>query len=382
MFAPSQRLRLQVASFDGGMYLFQNCRTRGLIPMPSGSKVATLYVAGNPVTYNVATFDPLGIGINPLVRQFWNKYMPPSNEATCSLSRCDGANIQGFIGNVGTPQNDNFGVARLDHDFGDKWHFMSSYRYYHLVRATTNQVDVGGFFPGDTLGAASAVSNRPQTPWYLVAGLTTNISSNTTNDFHYSFLRNFWQYGTLGAPPQISGLAGALEPGGESATQVLGPFNVDTQNTRTRFWDGHDHTFKDDVTTLHGKHMFQFGGQYQHNFDYHQRSDNGGGIDYFPTYQLGTNSGAGSGIDLTGYTPPGISPTDPNWGRDYAAMLGMVSIAQVAYTRSGTSLNLNPPLTPAFDKSTIPYYNMYFSDTWRMKPRFTLTYGLGWTLEM
>ena len=338
--------------------------------------------AGNPVTYNVATFDPLGIGINPLVRQFWNKYMPQSNEATCSLSRCDGANIQGFIGNVGTPQNDNFGVARLDHDFGDKWHFMSSYRYYHLVRATTNQVDIGGFFPGDTLGAASAVSNRPQTPWYLVAGLTTNISSNTTNDFHYSFLRNFWQYGTLGAPPQISGLAGALEPGGESATQVLGPFNVDTQNTRTRFWDGHDHTFKDDVTTLHGKHMFQFGGQYQHNFDYHQRSDNGGGIDYFPTYQLGTNSGAGSGIDLTGYTPPGISPTDPNWGRDYAAMLGMVSIAQVAYTRSGTSLNLNPPLTPAFDKSTIPYYNMYFSDTWRMKPRFTLTYGLGWTLEM
>ena len=43
---------------------------------------------------------------------------------------------------------------------------------------------------------------------------------------------------------------------------------------------------------------------------------------------------------------------------------------------------MNPPLTPASDKSTIPYYNLYFSDTWRMTPRFTLTYGLGWTLEM
>jgi hypothetical protein len=41
-----------------------------------------------------------------------------------------------------------------------------------------------------------------------------------------------------------------------------------------------------------------------------------------------------------------------------------------------------PPLTPAFDQSTIPYYNIYFSDTWHMKPTFTLTYGLGWTLEM
>jgi hypothetical protein len=39
-------------------------------------------------------------------------------------------------------------------------------------------------------------------------------------------------------------------------------------------------------------------------------------------------------------------------------------------------------LTPAFDQATIPYYNVYFSDTWHMKPTFTLTYGLGWALEM
>jgi len=59
-----------------------------------------------------------------------------------------------------------------------------------------------------------------------------------------------------------------------------------------------------------------------------------------------------------------------------------VSIAQTAFTRAGSQLTLNPPLTPAQDKSTIPYYNVYFSDSWRMKPSFTLTYGLGWTLEM
>ncbi len=48
----------------------------------------------------------------------------------------------------------------------------------------------------------------------------------------------------------------------------------------------------------------------------------------------------------------------------------------------GSDLALNPPLTHAFDQSTIPYYNVYFSDSWHMKPSFTLTYGLGWTLEM
>ena len=42
----------------------------------------------------------------------------------------------------------------------------------------------------------------------------------------------------------------------------------------------------------------------------------------------------------------------------------------------------NPTGTPAFDHSTIPYYNVNIIDTWHMKPTFTLTYGQGWTLEM
>ncbi len=310
--------------------------------------------------------------------------MPMSNESTCGLSRCDGTNILGFKANMSTPQDDNFGVARLDHDFGDKWHFMSSYRYYHLTPVTTRQIDIGGFFPGDKLGVPAAVSNNPQVPWYLVAGLTTNISTNTTNDLHYSYLRNYWSWNTEGDPVQIPGLGGALEPWGENGTNVLAPYNVNTQGTRTRFWDGHDWMLKDDVTMLKGRHTLQFGGQYQHNWNYHQRTDNGGGINYYPVYQLGTTSGAG--INLSGYVPSDANgnPLVPtaNWGRDYAATLGIVSIAQIAYTRSGKALNLNPPLTPAYDQSTIPYYNVYFSDTWRINPRFTLTYGLGWTLEM
>jgi hypothetical protein len=63
-------------------------------------------------------------------------------------------------------------------------------------------------------------------------------------------------------------------------------------------------------------------------------------------------------------------------------VLGIVTDSQIAYTRAGANLALNPPLTHAFDQSTIPYYNVYFSDSWHMKPSFTLTYGLGWTLEM
>jgi len=366
---PSAAMRLGLLQFGGQVY--------NLNPTP----VTYNGVSYAPAQCPAGACDPRGIGINPTVQQLWNKYMPLSNESGCGLSRCDGLNIVGYKANIAIPQNDNFGVARIDHDFGDKWHFMSSYRYYKLTRATTDQVDIGGFFSGDTLGTPVPLSNRPQEPWYLVAGLTTNISSNFTNDFRYSYLRNWWAWSTHQDPPQLAGLGGALEPGGESATQALIPYNVNTQQTRTRFWDGHDNMFRDDLTLLHGNHMFQFGGMYQHNWNYHQRTDNGGGINYQTVYQMGTSRGAG--ITTSGYVPATIASSDSStWGRDYASMLGIVSVSQIAYTRSGPSLTLNPPNTPASDRSTIPYYNVYFGDTWHMKPRFTLTYGLGWTVEM
>ena len=382
----SQTYEVAVPSADmrNGILHFDVCNaacqaTGGPAPVPTTFNMLSGTNCGSSGT---APCDPRGLGINSLVQQMWNKFEPVGNDPSCGSlvgSHCDGVNEIGFKANVGLPYTSNFGVARLDHDFGSKWHFNSSYRYYKLIRATTSQVDVGGFFPGDSLGTPSALSVRPQQPWFFVAGLTTNITSNTTNDLHYSYLRNYWSWGNPGGVTQFSQLGGALEPFGESATEALTPYNVNTQSVRTRFWDGHDSFLRDDVTMLKGNHIFTFGGAYQRNWDYHQRSDNGGGINYQPTYQLGDSAGGGL-VDFSGTNPAGVTTT--TWARDSAAVLGIVTDSQIAYTRSGKNLALNPPLTHAFDQSTIPYYNVYFSDSWHIKPSFTFTYGLGWTLEM
>ncbi len=336
-------------------------------------------VTYNGTTYPGTAYDPRGIGINSMVQQVWNKYMPASN-FSCTYGLCDGVNVLGYSANVSLPQTSKFMVGRLDHDFSKNWHFMSTYRYFNLKNATADQVDIGGFFTGDAVGTAVSQSSDPQQAWIWVAGLTTNITPNVTNDFHYSFLRNWWQWGRAGDTPQLPGLGGALEIfSGESHTQNLGPYNVNTQQTRTRFWDGHDQMLRDDVTMLKGNHLLAFGGQYQHNFNWHQRTDNGGGINYQPVYQLGLGA---SGSGLAGDPSFCATANIPNCGSLAAATLGIVSLSQIAYTRSGSNLTLNPPLTPAFDQSTIPYYNVYFTDTWHMKPSFTVTYGLGWTLEM
>jgi hypothetical protein len=366
---PSDAMRLGLLTFSGVTY--------NLNPYP-------VTFGGNTYGPNAGCngpCDPRGIGANTLVQQIWNQHMPASNESSCGLSRCDGVNVVGFRANVNIPQSSDFGVARLDHDIGQKWHVMASYRYFKLTNATTDQVDIGGLLHNDKVGVPASLSNAPQLPWYYVVGVTTNITSNVTNDFHYNFLRNWWAWGRAGDIPQLDGLGGALEPFGETQTQALIPYNVNTQQTRTRFWDGHDNMIRDDVSWLKGNHLLQFGGTYQHNWDYHQRTDNGGGINYQPVYQLGTTAGAG--ISMTGYLPSALASADAkNFGRDYSATLGIVSIAQQAYTRTGSNLALNSPLTPASDKSTIPFYNVYFNDSWRIKPTLTLNYGLGWTLEM
>jgi hypothetical protein len=353
--------------------------------------VAGTYYNLNPhaVTYNGTTYpgtnyDPRGIGINPVVQKMWQTYMPPSNAGCAGLSSsyCDGVNVLGFDGNMLTPQRQDFAVARVDHDFGSKWHFMSSWRFFRYTRAATSQVDIGGAVSGDKLGVPSSISSRPQQPWYLVAGLTTNVSSNVTNDFHFSYLRNFWAWETDNAPPQPgTNSSGVLEPFGERHLEVLAPYNVDAQDVRTRFWDGKDYFLRDDVTVLHGNHLFQFGGNYQRNWNYHQRTDNGGGINFTLTYQLGDSLGSGLVDESSIFNAMGVT-SSKTLSRDVAAMLGIVTESQIAYTRTGPNLTLNPPLSPAYDQSTIPYYNVYFSDSWHMKPTFTLTYGLGYTIEM
>ncbi len=346
--------------------------------------------------------DPRKIGMNQTLKNYYNSQLPVApmgnsgstgaNGATyagvfdnsCGTlagSICDSKNIIAFRANILTPQSSNFLATRLDHDFGQKWHLMSSYRYYRLNNLTSNQVDIGGVLPGDKVGTPVAVSPRPQTPWFFVVGLTTNISSSLTNDFHYSYTRNDWVWKGAGAPPQIAGAGGAIEPLGESATQVLSPYNVNAQNIRTRIWDGKDNFFRDDLSKLKGNHFITFGGQYQHNFNYHQRTDNGASINYTPTYQIG-DTGGGGNVNYAGLAAVGAG-TLAN-ARQLDTYYGIVTDTQVAntYANNNGTLTLNPPATPISAHTTVPYYNLYVTDTWHAKPSITLNFGISYALEM
>ena len=363
----------------------------GVIQVPNSSGAYVAYnLNPNPVTVNGVTYqpaicpagscDPRNIGLNPEISQMWSKEVPLGNNPLGG----DTYNTIGFLASIREPLTSNNYVGRIDHDFGDKWHWYVTYRDFKLVSLTANQVDIGGVFPGDTFGTPTPTAPRPQQPSVWTTGMTTTINSTTTNTFVFSYLRNFWQWSDASGQPQLPGLGGALNVGGESTSTLPGliPYTVNSQAIRQRFWDGQDKQIRDDLTYLKGNHLFGFGGSYQRNFDYHSRSDNGAGVNNSLTYEV-YNAGFNWTSPTTQYIPTTVPSTQySSYETLYSEVTGMIAATQLMYTRKGSQLNLQPIGSNATDQDIIPYYSVYMNDSWHVKPSFTFTYGFGWNLEM
>jgi hypothetical protein len=326
--------------------------------------------------------DPRGLGVNSTIQQLWNTIPLPNDP----LNGGDQFNTQGFLSTIRLPLTSDVYVGRIDHDFNSKHRFFTSFRAQHLVNTVNSQVDVGGVLPGTTRGQYASTAQRVQTPELLVFGLTSTLSPSITNDFRASYLWNWWQWGTGGIGPQLTGLGGALEiatptdtDAETSGTGALIPYNVNTQSVRQRTWDGQDKMIRDDVSWVKGNHLLQFGGFMQRNIDFFSRTDNGTTISNQIVYQIASKS-----IGFTGFFPTSL-PSNTAMRTSYSnlatAVLGLVGFTQVLYTREGAQLAIQPLGKQSQVKSTIWTYNAYINDTWRMSPTVTLSYGVGYTVE-
>ena len=341
--------------------------------------------AGNIVSYNLATStqcaggtcDPRSVGISPVIRSIYN-LMPAGNDTSLG----DGLNTIGFRTNVPFTLKEEFVVGRLDHNISSKWQFITSYRYGHTDVASLAQIDIT---------KSQATATRPLEPRYLLLGLTGMITPQITNDFRFNFLRHWWEWGTAKASPQVAGTAAAVAIAGErvsSGNFPDEPINIDTQNARTRLWNGRDYTFQDNVSWVKGNHTIQFGGKYMHQNFLHVRDDRVIGALSSPVYQADD----GSFITIpSAFRPPscggGItanclqSGDTTRWNRLYAGSLGMIDRATALLTRNA-QLQPNPPGTPLRESVKVKAFELYANDTWRISPSLTFSYGLTYNVQM
>jgi hypothetical protein len=191
-------------------------------------------------SYNAQSYDPRGLGLNPLVQAFWSRFPEGNNSALG-----DGLNTKGFLAPVNSSVNSNFGVARLDHVFSQKWRLNANYRYARQFADGVSQVDIAGFANGDTQGkAVPGVRNnvQPRT-WSLQ--LTAILTPHLINDITVGDAHSLWADQRDTPRPQVPGTSGALDVAASFLDQGL---DETSGNARSRVWDNHNYQLRDHLS--------------------------------------------------------------------------------------------------------------------------------------
>lgn len=333
--------------------------------------------------------DPRNLGFNSVVKAQLALY-PQGNNTTLG----DGLNTTGYTFNAPTPITQNLGVLRLDGKISDKWSAFATYHYSNTKRVGTEQFSIVNGTP------AQSTAGDPILPFFYTVEVTGQISPSLTSVTHGSYLRDWWGWTRQAPAPLVSGTQQALVLAGEgtgtsnSTSKLLAdPVNLATQSARGRVFDGHKWYFGEDLSLLHGKHLFQFGASGYLNNDFFMKTDNfAGGLTAGPLlYTESTGNGSGEFLTInSGFqpTPCGGAVTTNclrssdllRWNELYSTVLGMVDRSSQVITRDGT-FQPNPLGTPAFSQTGINAVNSYFQDVWQIKPGLNATLGLNWGVQ-
>jgi hypothetical protein len=298
------------------------------------------YIAVNGVTPGL---NPLALGVLAAAAARY-----PAN----SNSLGDGLNTAAFRFNARTPTELNVYHARFDFNLTDRQTLFARGAYQQDVITQVGQ------FP-DTL--SPKFWNHPKA---IAVGHTWTISNSLINRATYGLTR------------------ASFSDGGDSGENLVN-FRFIFQPlafSRTLSRTTPVHNFVDDVSWIKGNHTFGFGGNVR--LIKNNRVSFAGSFDEAvinPSYY--DFSGDSVIFDVYGdfepIFPDLISGGETDLRDALSSVIGNYSqfSANLVYGADGT---LQPTGTPTDRTFATEEYEVYWQDSWRMKPNFTLTYGLRW----
>ncbi len=305
--------------------------------------------------------DPLHLGPSSAAMTYLNTF-PNSNSPNAG----DGLNYQGINFAAPISEKKNEYIGKLDYNLTrDAKHRLS------LTGALRNDANPGApFLPGEAPSLSLVNYNKG-----LIANYSGVLKNSLINNFRYGFVRE--SVGKIGNNnDQWVFFRGLNDPTGAIT------YSSDFQRPT--------HIINDDLSWIHGKHNFQFGTQIQFirspresfNGTHSSASANPGWID-----TTGYAGKSGSPLNpanninpATGNPYPGVSGDFANsYDFPLTALMGIVSQVNAVYNfqRDGSAAPDGAALKRNF---AINSYEFYMQDTWKLKPTFTLTLGLRYSL--
>lgn len=300
----------------------------------------------------VQNIDPAGIGESPALYQLFNSRYPAVNDVTAG----DGINTGGFRFNAPSADNLNIFVGRVDYNLTDKMRVWG-----RGTVSRENAVNTVQQFPGDP-----AATNFIDRSYAYVVGLDWQISSNKFNQFTYGSTVqdfNFTQPNNALGVNQLNFATGVV-------TLLAAPYS-NPANAQGRHVPIPQ--IYDNFTWTVGRHSITLGGMFKwiKNSSYSILDYNGLGLG------IGGNL---SGLNAS-LRPSNILPASTTAQTTYdnalVAALGRISNAGLTFNYD---LNGNALPQPSGSQREYQSYQtqVFASDSWKVTPHLTLTYGLGY----
>ena len=288
----------------------------------------------------IKAIDPLGIGINPAAFKIFQSFPAGNNNALG-----DNLNTTGLTFNAPQHTDQNTYIARLDYQVDQAGKHALFWRG-NLQNDSQNGTPQ---FPGMPPNSVTLANNKG-----FAAGWTGVLSATRVNTLRYGLTR---------AGGETTGVLNSVYTTFRGYTDRYGTSTGTARITPV-------HSISDDFSWNRGSHDFTFGGVV--------RLISNQSVSYGNSYSWATTNSSGisgSGADITPASLNILSGDVTSYQYAMAALLGIVSQAtgRYNYLVDGTVLPVGAP-------SRRNYVNhdgeMFAQDSWKIKPNFTVTYGL------
>jgi hypothetical protein len=334
----------------------------GVIKYPSTQNGVTQIVTLTPA--QIASMDPncskngtcpWGPGVDPHSLAVFNQYPLPNGYVAG-----DGLNTASYTWSAPAPATLNTAIAKLDYTISSRnWLFVRG----NLQDDTSLGVPQ---FPGDPPSSTNRGNSKG-----VAAGLTSTLSPNLVNSLRYGYVREGYSTNGIGQ-------------GAYANFYGMSTLDAETRNTGVTL---PVQELVDDLTWTHSRHTLSFGGQYRlvHNQSLSDALSYGSAVTNSYALVNGGIVGTGSSFDPEAFGFPGV---DPNFAGSYnysitnlAGLLDYVTTqANYQVSANGKTGTLLTPGTPLYRDFKDNEFETYVQDSWRMRPNFTFTYGLHYTL--